>query len=140
MLAPVLAFCLVLLSSVLATTSLPPTTDSMSLATQIQTEITAKKKKYLIFFGANYCPYTNEKSPTWDRVQPTIRTAIAAKSLKDVEIIRFECVDHPLCQSFGIYNIPAARFYTNGMDKPDVISLSADDETLKATLIKTLGI
>lgn len=135
----ILTYCLALISPILATTTLPAVSDSMTLATKIKNQISAKQKKYIIFFGANFCPYTNAKSPTWDKVQVKIRQELDAEANDKIEIIRFECADHPLCQAFGVYGIPAARFYSTGPDTPEVIPLSEDESELQGTLIKYLS-
>ncbi len=130
------AYSLALISPIVSATTLPAVTDSMTLATKIKNEIAAKQKKYIIFFGANYCPYTNAKSPTWDEAQVTIRKELEATKNDKVEILRFECVDHPLCQAFGMYGIPAARYYSTGTGTPEVIPLSEDKAVLENTLKK----
>ena len=115
----------------------PSVTDDPSMASLIKSQITTKSKKYIIFFGANYCAHTIEATPAWTKVaESSSKTATA----KGVEIIRFECAQKTFCQElFGIDDIPTIRYYSKGIDSFEKIQVIPEYDPLSKAISKYLA-
>lgn len=115
----------------------PSVTDDPSKASLIKSQITTKSKKYIIFFGANYCAHTIEATPAWTKVAESLRETATAKG---VEIIRFECAQKTFCQElFGIDDIPTIRYYSKGIDSYEKIQVVPEIDALSKAISKYLA-